>query len=149
MSPKIAVPMMLLAALAAGYASKGKEVDMPRTAFGCPMGSKGGTSMEDLIASKVRAAGEVPDVKVSELRCKIQSDLLRIDFTLENKSSDVRRIAYRFEWVDEAGFKSWDDESWKPIMMYEKSQQTLAGTAPSRKAADFKIVLLDQDKDRK
>jgi uncharacterized protein YcfL len=149
MSPKIAIPMMLLAAaLVAGCASKGKE-EMPKSAFGCPMGSKGGTSMEDLIAAKVKSAGDVPDVKVSELRCKIQSDLMRIDATLENRSSKVRRISYRFEWVDEAGFKAWDDESWKPVMLYENTSQTLTATAPTRKAVDFRIVLLDQDKERK
>jgi len=153
MSPKFAIPMMVLAAgLAAGCASKGKDKqvsDMPRVAFGCPMGSKGGMSMEDLIAAKVKSAGDVPDVKVSELRCKVLSDLLHIDVTLQNGSSDVRRIAYRFEWVDEAGFKAWDDESWKPVMLYEKSEQTLVATAPTRKATDFRIVLLDQDKERK
>jgi uncharacterized protein YcfL len=147
MNPKIVISMMLLAFVAAGCSSKGKEAEM-KSAFGCPMGSKGGNSMEDLIAAKVHSAGEVPDVKVSQLRCKIQSDLMRIDMTLENSSSKVRRISYRFEWVDEAGFKAWDDESWKPVMLYEKSQETLAATAPSRKAADFRVVLLDQDKER-
>jgi uncharacterized protein YcfL len=140
--------VVLAAALSTGCASKGKEAEMPKTAYGCPMGSKGGQSMEDLIEAKVSSAGSVPDVWVTEMRCRVQNDLLRIDATIGNRSDKVRRVSYRFEWVDEAGFKAWDDESWKPVMLYEKSTQTVVATAPARKAADFRMVLLDQDKNR-
>ena len=151
MKRNVTIVMLLAVSLAAGCGGNksAKAPEEPKTAFGCPMEHAGGATMDKLVEAKVTNAGSVPDVKVTNLRCRMQSDLMRIDVTLSNSSSDVRRVSYRFEWLDEAGFKAWDDESWKPIMMYEKSQQTLAGTAPSRKAADFKIVLLDQDKDRK
>ena len=151
MNLQTAIVLLLAAVAAAGCANKGKDklVEGPKSAFGCPMGMNGGTSMEALVAAKVTTAGDVSNVKVTEMRCRLQGDLLRIDFNLANTSGDVRRVSYRFEWVDEAGFKAWDDEAWKPVMLYEKSSQTLTNMAPTRKAADFRMVLLDQDKERK
>jgi len=137
---------LLVSALAAGCASKGKET--PTYAFGCPMGHKPGTSMQDVIRAKVKLAGKVPDVKVTDIRCRMQGDLLHVDFTLANRSGDVRRVSYRFEWMDEAGYRAWDAESWKPVMLYEHADETILATAPTRKATDFNIVLLDQDEDR-
>jgi uncharacterized protein YcfL len=151
MRRNVTIVMLLAASLAAGCAGdKSKKApEEPKTAFGCPMEHAGGATMEKLIAAKVTTAGEVPNVKVTELRCRMQGDLMRIDMALTNSSSDVRRVSYRFDWIDESGFKAWDDESWKPVMLYEKSSQTLTAGAPTRKAVDFKIVLLDQDKERK
>jgi hypothetical protein len=149
MNLKTAIVLLLAAVAAAGCANKGKPVEGPKSAFGCPMGMNSGSSMDALVAAKVTTAGNVSDVKVTEMRCRLQGDLLRIDFSLANASSDVRRVSYRFEWIDEAGFKAWDDEAWKPVMLYEKSSQTLTNMAPTRKAADFRLVLLDQDKERK
>lgn len=148
MTRQTMILMLLAAALAAGCASKGKEPPAPSYAFGCPMGGKGSSSMQDLIRAKVKTAGDVPDVKVTEIRCRVQSELLHVDFTLANRSKDVRRVSYRLEWVDEAGYKAWDSESWKPVMLYEHADETIVATAPTRKAADFHIVLLDQDKVR-
>lgn len=150
MKRNLTIVMLLAVSLAVGCSSKSpKAPEEPKTAFGCPMAHAGGATMEKLVEAKVTNAGVVPDVKVTDLRCRMQSDLLRIDATLSNSSGDVRRVSYRFEWVDEAGFKAWDDESWKPIMLYEKSAQTIIGNAPTRKAVDFRLVLLDQDKERK
>ena len=152
MNLKTTIVLMLAAAAAAGCANKGTEskpAEAPKTAFGCPMGLHDGTSMKALLAAKVTTAGDVDNVKITEMHCRMQNDLLRIDFNLANTSSDVRRVSYRFEWVDETGFKASDDEAWKPVMLYEKSSQTLTNVAPTPKAADFRVVLLDQDKERK
>jgi hypothetical protein len=112
------------------------------------MGNQPVHSMEDLIASKVQNAGDVKDVKVKEMRCMMQGDLLRIDFTLANGASSVRRVAYRFDWIDRSGMKAWNDESWKPVYLYEQSRETIVGTAPAAAAVDFRLVLLDADKRR-
>jgi uncharacterized protein YcfL len=140
--------LFTLAALA-GCASRSATVsERPQVAYGCPMGTTPVHSMEDLIASKVQTAGEVRDVKVKEMRCMMQGDLLRIDFTLTNGASTVRRVAYRFDWIDRNGMKAWNDESWKPVYLYEQSRETIVGTAPASSAIDFRLVLLDQDKQR-
>ena len=152
MKLNVMIVMLLAVPLAAGCMGH-KEAKVapeePKTAFGCPMEHAGGATMDKLIAAKVQNAGDVPDVKVTDLKCRMQGDLMRIDVTVANTSGGVRRISYRFDWIDESGFKAWDDESWKPVMLYEKSSQTLVASAPTRKAVDFKMVLLDQDKERK
>ena len=122
--------------------------EKPLTAFGCPVGGKSVGSMEDLLASKVQTAGDVKDVKVSQMQCIMQGDLLRIDATLANTGTTVRRVAYRFEWVDRNGMKAWNDEVWKPVYLYEKSRETIVATAPASGAVDFKLTLLDADKER-
>jgi len=140
---------LLSAAALIGCAAKAPVApEKPQVAYGCPVGSNPVHSVEDLIASKVRTAGDVKDIKVKELTCSMQGDLLRIDFTVVNSADSVRRIAYRLDWNDRDGRKAWDDESWKPVYMYEQSRQRLFGTAPSANAVDFRIVLLDQDKKR-
>jgi uncharacterized protein YcfL len=140
--------LFMLAALAGCASKSGTVSERPQVAYGCPMGTTPVHSMEDLIASKVQTAGEVRDVKVKEMRCMMQGDLLRIDFTLTNGASTVRRVAYRFDWIDRNGMKAWNDESWKPVYLYEQSRETIVGTAPAASAIDFRLVLLDQDKQR-
>jgi uncharacterized protein YcfL len=150
MKLEIATIMLLAAALSAGCASKSAAPpEKPPTAFGCPVASKRINSMEELLEAKVATAGSVPDVKVTHLQCTMQNDLLRIDAVVVNEASDVRRIAYRFEWVDRNGMKAWNDESWKPVYLYENSRETVVSSAPSGEAVDFRLVLLDQDRERK
>jgi uncharacterized protein YcfL len=65
-----------------------------------------------------------------------------------NGASTVRRVAYRFDWIDRNGMKAWNDDSWKPVYLYEQSREMVVGTAPAATAVDFRLVLLDQDKKR-
>jgi uncharacterized protein YcfL len=144
MKRTLTIVMLLAAAVAAGCGGKAAQKDEPKSAFGCPMAYPGAT-MEKLIAAKVSTAGTVNNVKVTEMRCRIQGELLRIDATISNEASNARHISYRFSWLDEQGFKAWDDEAWKPVMIYEGSSISIVSTAPTRKATDFHMELLDQD----
>jgi uncharacterized protein YcfL len=142
-------PMLVLLAAIAGCAHRPPPApEKPQIAYGCPVGTKQVHSMGDLIAYKVESAGEVKDISVPELQCSMQGDVLRIDFTLANSGAYVRRIAYRFDWIDRDGRKAWNDESWKPVYLYEHSRQTVMSTAPASGAVDFRLVLLDADKKR-
>ena len=38
-----------------------------------------------------------------------------------------------------------DEETWKPLLMYENSNQLVTGVAPSNKAVDFRLILLSQE----
>ena len=142
--------VMFALAVLTGCASKPTPVvpQSPQVAHGCPVGNARVGSVEDLIAAKVQTAGAVENVKVNEIQCTMQNDLLRIDFTLANAASTVRRVAYRFDWIDRNGTKAWNDESWKPVYLYEQSRETVVGTAPAATAVDFRLVLLDEDKKR-
>ncbi len=144
------VSMLFALAALTGCASKSTTVVPERSqiAYGCPVGNARVGSVEDLIAAKVQTAGDVRDVKVREIQCTMQNDLLRIDFTLANSAATVRRIAYRFDWIDRNGMKAWNDDSWKPVYLYEESRQTIVGMAPAATAVDFRLVLLDADKKR-
>lgn len=144
MKRTLTIVMLLAAAVAAGCGGKSAQKEEPKAAFGCPMPYPGAT-MEKLIKAKVSTAGKVSDVQVTEMRCRIQSELLHIDATISNESSNARHISYRFSWVDEQGYKAWDDEAWKPVMIYENSSVSIVATAPTRKATDFHMELLDQD----
>lgn len=143
--------LALTALVAAGCAHKPgtPTPETPPTAFGCPVGSKKVDTMEELIAAKVTTAGTVKDIRVTQMKCVMHSDLLRIDATIANGAGSVRRIAYRFEWIDRNGMKVGNDEVWKPVYMYEDSRETVVSSAPSADAVDFRMVLLDQDKERK
>ena len=144
--------MLFLLAALSGCASKStpkpSAAAKPQIAYGCPIGDKAVTSMERLVSAKVETAGRVKNVKVAEMRCSMQGDRLRIDFTLQNSADKVRRVAYRFDWFDRKGLKAWSDEVWKPVYLYEESRERLVSTAPDANAVDFLLVLVDEDRNR-
>ncbi|HEY7759684.1 MAG TPA: DUF1425 domain-containing protein [Burkholderiales bacterium] len=132
-----------LLALAGCGAKKGFE--KKGFAYGCPIGETKVGSMEDLVQSKVAREGPRTNVAVTELRCTMSGDLLKIDANLNNDASDTRRVAYKFRWIDREGMRAAEEEAWKPILMYEKSNQLVTAVAPTPKAVDFRIVFMAQD----
>lgn len=125
----------------------GNKFERPGFAYGCPTGdNKKINSKEDLIKAKVEIAGSLPNVEVVDLRCSERASLLRIDVDLKNESKEVRRIAYRFRWLDKEGMRAWDDESWKPVLLYGNTLYTVTTMSPSQEATDFRVVVMDQDK---
>ena len=130
-----------------GCASKGSApAGKAPTAFGCPVASSKQGAMEDLIEAKVEISGDLSGVVVSTITCTMRNDALRIDVELANKADDVRRIAYKFRWLDRDGLSAWDDESLKPLLLYARATHNLTGLAPTSKAVDFRLFLLAQDK---
>jgi len=71
--------------------------------------------------------------------------LIKVDTTLNNDSSKVKRINYKFRWIDREGMRAAEEEVWKPLMMYENSSQVITAVAPSSKAVDFRLVLQSQE----
>jgi uncharacterized protein YcfL len=134
----------LLAALLAGCAHK-KGFEKEGFAYGCPVGDSKVGSMEDLIKSKVATEGHRTNVVVTEMRCTMSGDLLKIDATLNNDSSKVRRVAYKLRWIDREGMRAVEEETWKPLMMYENSNQVIQAIAPTPKAVDYRLVLMGQE----
>lgn len=125
----------------------GNKFERPGFAYGCPTGdNKKINSKEDLIKAKVEVAGSLPNVEVVDLRCSERASLLRIDVDLKNESKEVRRIAYRFRWLDKEGMRAWDDESWKPVLLYGNTLYTVTTMSPSQEATDFRVVVMDQNK---
>ena len=136
--------VVALGALAAGCASK-KGFEQPGYAFGCPIGEAKVSSMDDLVKVKTVSEGRRTTIQATELRCSKTGDLMKIDANLNNDSKSVKRIAYKFRWIDREGMRAADEESWKPLMMYENSNMVINTISPSSKAADFRLILRSEE----
>ena len=144
MNCKFPLAAVLLLVLAAGCASK-KGFEKPGFAFGCPIGDAKVSSMEDLVRTKVIAEGRRTTIQATELRCSQTGDLLRIDANLNNDSRSVKRLAYKFRWIDREGMRAWEEESWKPLMLHENSNHVINTISPTNKAADFRLILRSEE----
>jgi len=135
---------LLAAALAAGCGAK-KGFEKPGFAYGCPIGDQKISSMEDLVKAKVAYEGKRTTIAVTEMRCTMSGDLIKIDALLNNDSSHVKRISYKWRWIDREGMRAWEEEVWKPLLMNENSNLGITGIAPTNKAVDYRLVLLSQE----
>lgn len=131
---------VLATAFGAGCATK-KGFEVPGQAFGCPIGEQKIASMEDLVKAKVVMEGSRTTVVPTEMRCSRSGDLLRIDANLNNDSKTVKRVSYKFRWIDREGMRAWEEEAWKPLMVYDNSNLMVNTVAPTNKAADFRLIL--------
>ena len=142
---KVTLTMAAVAALAlAGCATK-KGFEQPGFAFGCPIGETKVSSMDDLVKVKTVSEGRRTTVQATELRCSKTGDLMRIDANLNNDSRSVKRIAYKFRWIDREGMRAWEEEAWKPLMLYDNSNLMVNTVAPTNKVADFRLILRSQE----
>jgi len=135
---------LLVAALGTGCAAK-KGFEKPGFSFGCPIGDAKVSSMEDLVKLKVVQEGKRTTILATEMRCTMTGDLYKVDVNLNNDSSQVKRITYKFRWIDREGMRAWEEETWKPLLMYENSNITVSTVAPTNKAVDFRLILLSQE----
>jgi uncharacterized protein YcfL len=134
----------LAAVLTAGCATK-KGFEVPGYAYGCPLGDSKVSSMDDLVKLKVVTEGKRTTIQPTEMRCTMTGDLLKIDANLNNDSSTVKRISYKFRWIDREGMRAWDEEAWKPLLMYDNSNLMVNAVSPTNKAADFRLILRSQE----
>lgn len=144
MRTTILLALAVLVAASAGCGTK-KGFEKEGFAYGCPIGDTKVGSMEDLIEAKVATEGPRTTVVATEMRCTMTGDLLKINATLNNDSSKPKRIAYKFRWIDREGMRAADEESWKPVLMYEKSNHVIEGIGPSNRAVDYKLILMSQE----
>lgn len=97
------------------------------------------------ISSKIEEQGRLSALKVTDLRASRRDGLLRIQAEISNLESSNQQLYYRFKWLDQDGFSVWDDEPWKPLVVYGGQRQLISVVAPTFKATDFKIVLQSPD----
>jgi uncharacterized protein YcfL len=93
------------------------------------------------IASKVEELGEMTYLKVTDMRAARRDNLLRIQFTVTNSSHRNEQLYYRFRWLDADGFTVWEEEPWKPELIYGKQNKVINIIAPTFKAVDFRLEL--------
>jgi hypothetical protein len=145
MKVSTAVAITLSAMFLTGCGTK-KGFEKPGFAFGCPIGDTKISSMGDLVRAKVaKEGGQNPDVELEEIRCTTTGDLLKVDVVVFNDESDVERLMYKFRWSDAEGMRAADEETWKPLLMYGNSRQTVTAIAPNPKARNFKFIVMGQE----
>ena len=144
MKTKYIVTAVAALALVAGCATK-KGFEQPGFAFGCPIGEEKVGSMGDLVKAKTAMEGRRTTIQPTEIRCTKAGELLKIDANLNNDSSTVKRISYKFRWIDREGMRAWDEEAWKPLLMYDNSNIMINTVSPTNKAADFRLILRSQE----
>ena len=144
MNPRWTIAALLVAGLAGCWATK-KGFEVPGQAFGCPVGDSRVSSMEELVKQKVTSEGKRTTIQATDMRCSRSGDLLKIDANLNNDSSTVKRIAYKFRWIDREGMRAWEEENWKPLLMYENSNLVINTVSPTNRAADFRLILRSQE----
>jgi len=111
----------------------------PKPSESCPGFAEAG-STKALVARKVRFINN-PDVKVVEIRCVMQNDLLRVDVDVKNGQSDEQGIAYRFEWYETNGMSTGGEEAWKPLLLYVNDFRTIRTVSPNPDAQDFNLLI--------
>lgn len=103
-------------------------------ADGGPQHARGGS-----ISSKVEELGQMDNLRVTDMRAVKRDGLLRVQITVSNSSSSNEQLYYRFRWLDADGFSVWEEAPWKPELIYGKQDKVINVTAPTFKAADFKL----------
>ena len=144
MKTTLIVTAIAAATLVGGCATK-KGFEQPGYAFGCPIGEQKVGSMDDLVKAKTAMEGRRTTIQPTEMRCSKAGDLIKIDANLNNDSKSVKRIAYKFRWMDREGMRAAEEETWKPLMLYENSNLMVSSVAPSAKAVDFRLILMSQE----
>ena len=78
---------------------------------------------------------------VTDLRATRRDNLLRIQAEVTNSSASNQQLYYRFKWLDNDGFTVWDEEPWKPLIIYGAQKQVINTVSPTFKATDFRLIL--------
>ena len=97
------------------------------------------------LQSKLEEQGKMNNLKVTDLRATKRNNLLNIQAEITNLSSGNQQLYYRFKWLDRDGFTVWDEEPWKPMVVYGNQKQVINVVAPTFKATDFRLILQSPD----
>jgi len=139
------IPVVVGAVLVVSGCAAKKGFEKEGYAFGCPIGEQKVGSMGDLVKAKTVSEGKRTTIEATEMRCRMAGDLIKIDANLNNDSSSVKRVSYKFRWIDREGMRAWEEESWKPLMLYNNSNTMITAVAPTNKAVDFRLILMSQE----
>lgn len=97
------------------------------------------------MASKIEEQGKMTYLKITDLRATRRDNLLRIQAEVTNTSNGNQQLYYRFKWLDQDGFTVWDEEPWKPLIVYGAQKQVISVVSPTFKATDFRLILQSPD----
>ncbi len=79
---------------------------------------------------------------VSVNDAKVSGNLLKVQVTLENKSSKPQAFTYKFDWVGQDGMElSGPAGGWKQIQLEGREVRAVSAIATSPNAVDFRMKL--------
>lgn len=79
---------------------------------------------------------------VSVNESKVSTDLLKIQVTLENRSSKPQAFTYKFDWIGQDGMElSGPTGGWKQVQLEGREVRAVSAIAPTPAAADFRLKL--------
>lgn len=79
---------------------------------------------------------------VSVNDAKVSGDILKVQVTLENKSSKPQAFTYKFAWIADDGMElSAPTSGWRQIQLQGREIRAVSATATSPRAADFRLSL--------
>jgi uncharacterized protein YcfL len=79
---------------------------------------------------------------VSVNETKVSGNLLKIQVTLENRSSKPQAFTYKFDWIGQDGMElSGPTGGWKQVQLQGREVRAVSAIAPTPNAADFRLKL--------
>lgn len=97
------------------------------------------------LASHIEEQGRMKELAVTDMRATRRDNLLRVQVEITNSDNANQQLYYRFKWLDADGFSVWDEEPWKPVLLYGAQKTLINVVAPTFKATDFRLVLQSPD----
>ncbi|MDP2827769.1 MAG: YcfL family protein [Sulfuricellaceae bacterium] len=120
---------------------------LPMASLLLALGLPAAPVMADSMASKLEQLGEMTYLKITDMRVVQRNGLLNIQVEVTNTSDTNERLFYRFKWLDSTGFSVWDEEPWKPVLIYGRQKHLITVVAPTPQATDFRLVLQSPNND--
>ena len=125
--------------------TRGSDAPAPAPAYAPPPPVAVVAAPAPTIASKIEEQGQMTYLRVSDLRATKRDNLLRIQAEITNTSNGNQQLYYRFKWLDQDGFTVWEEEPWKPLIVYGAQKQVINVVSPTFKATDFRLILQSPD----
>lgn len=79
---------------------------------------------------------------VSVNESKVSTNLLKIQVTLENRSSKPQAFTYKFDWIGQDGMElSGPTGGWKQIQLEGRETRAVSAISPTPAGVDFRLKL--------
>ena len=79
---------------------------------------------------------------VSVNDAKVSGNLLKVQVTLENRSSRPQAFTYKFDWIGQDGMElSGPTGGWKQVQLQGRETRAISAVATNPRATDFRLSL--------
>lgn len=86
-------------------------------------------------------------LKVTDIRKDYVNDILRVQITALNKTTNDLQFEYRFRWIDSKGFEVRTGLStWNSVYSVAKDTINMSGVAPNKDVTDYEFIVRFPDR---